>query len=110
MFRNIIIVSLLTVVFSCVEKAETSLEKGIWRAELQLTENEVLPFNFEVINKDSLKIFNAEEVINVTEISTINDSVRINMPVFEGYISAVIRNGQLEGDFIKESLNRVVPF
>jgi hypothetical protein len=77
---------------------------------LQLTETELLPFNFEVTSRDALKIFNAGEVIMVTDIEYSNDTIVIKTPVFEGYIKAVVKDGTLKGSFIKVSLDRVVPF
>ena len=110
MLKKLLITSLLFMVFSCGEKETNTLELGIWRAELQLTDTEVLPFNFEVVASESLKIFNGEEVIQVDEISYEQDSMVIKMPVFEGYIKAELKEGKLDGKFIKKSLNRVVPF
>ncbi len=110
MFRNLSIIIVLATLFSCNSNRPESLEEGMWRAQLQLTENETLPFNFEVTSEKSLKVFNAEEVIQVNEISYRNDTVRIQMPVFEGYIEAVLSKGKLRGSFVIESLDRSVPF
>ncbi|WP_323789616.1 TlpA disulfide reductase family protein [Psychroserpens sp.] len=98
------------ILFSCKKEESNDLKLGIWRAELQVTQDEVLPFIFEVTSAQSLKIFNAEEVILVNDISYSNDTIVFKTPVFEGYVEAVVSNGNLKGNFIKESLNRVVPF
>ncbi|MFC4721637.1 peroxiredoxin family protein [Geojedonia litorea] len=108
--RKILGILLIIVSFSCKKAPEYVLKTGDWRAELQVSEQETLPFNFEVTSPNSLKIFNASEVIFVDEVFYSNDSVRINMPAFEGYISAKINDNTLQGGFIKESLDRVVPF
>ncbi len=101
----------ILLMFSCKqEKANNKLELGTYRAVLHVSESETLPFNFEVVSEVSLKIFNAEEVINVDDIEYKNDSVYIKMPVFEGFIEAKIRDSKLTGNFIKTSLNRIVPF
>ena len=96
--------------FSCKTKESNDLKLGVWRAELQVTPDEVLPFVFEVTSPQSLKIFNADEVILVNDITYSNDTIVFKTPVFEGYVEAVINNGSLKGSFIKESLDRVVPF
>jgi len=96
--------------FSCKKEGNNDLKLGIWRAELQVTPQEVLPFIFEVTSQQSLKIFNAEEVILVNDISYSNDTIVFKTPVFEGYVEAVIHKDGLKGNFIKESLDRVVPF
>jgi thiol-disulfide isomerase/thioredoxin len=101
--------------FSCkneskVETAkENQLKTGTYRAVLQTKDNQQLPFVFEVESKDKLKIYNADEVIEVDEIKYRNDSVFITTPVFEGYIATTFEGDNLKGSFIKESLNRVVP-
>ncbi|MEH6537272.1 MAG: TlpA disulfide reductase family protein [Psychroserpens sp.] len=110
MIRKLLVLPIIALLFSCNMNRPESLQEGVWRAELQVTEAEVLPFNFEVTSRDALKIFNAEEVIMVTDIIYSNDSVVFKAPVFEGYIEAVVKNGKLNGSFIKESLDRVVPF
>ncbi len=110
MLKQLLFVLVFTTYFSCNLNRPDPMEIGTWRAELQLTDTEILPFNFEVTAKESLKIFNAEEVIQVNEITYSNDTVRIQMPVFEGYIEAVHSKGKLTGNFINESLGRVVPF
>lgn len=96
--------------FSCASGEDNDLKLGVWRAELQVSPNEVLPFNFEVTSQQSLKIFNAEEVILVNDISYVNDTIVFKTPVFEGYIEAVLNKESLKGNFINKSLGRVVPF
>ncbi len=76
--------------------------------------NVVLPFNFS-LGKDknagyTLEIRNAEERIQVEEISINGDSIIIQMPVFEGYIAGTFTDKSMSGEFIKESLERYVPF
>ncbi|WP_298899620.1 peroxiredoxin [uncultured Psychroserpens sp.] len=108
--RKLLFLPILFIFLSCNIDRPEALKEGVWRAELQLTDTEVLPFNFEVTSRDALKIFNADEVIMVTDINYSNDSIVFKTPVFEGYIEAVVKEGMLEGSFIKESLDRVVPF
>ncbi|WP_111684117.1 peroxiredoxin family protein [Winogradskyella tangerina] len=107
---------LALVMLSC--KNETKDQKGInnelkvgtYRATLEVQDNKELPFIFEVVSPTSLKIYNAEEVIEVDEIEYRNDSIFITTPVFEGYIAATFEGDNLSGSFIKESLDRIVPF
>nr|WP_321227861.1 TlpA disulfide reductase family protein [uncultured Psychroserpens sp.] len=108
--RKLLLLPVLLLIFGCNLNRPDALQEGVWRAELQLTETEVLPFNFEVTSRDALKIFNAGEIIMVTDIEYSNDTIVIKTPVFEGYIRAVVKDGTLKGSFIKESLDRVVPF
>lgn len=103
---------LVVLLWNCEEqKTPKYLETGTYRAVLDVQDGEKLPFIFEVESKDKLKIFNAEETIEVDEVEYRNDSVYITTPVFEGYIVAKISNEEsLRGFYVKESLNRVVPF
>lgn len=86
------------------------MKQGIWRGELEVSETETLPFNFEVTAKKGLKIFNADEVILVNDITYRNDSVFIKMPVFEGYLAVSLKDTIMNGNFINESLDRTLPF
>ncbi len=95
---------------SCKKKKENYLDTGLYRAVLTVQDHQELPFLFEVFNDSLLKIYNAEEVITVDEFVYQNDSVIIQTPVFEGYIKAKITANGLNGSYIKESYDRVVPF
>ncbi|MBQ4914951.1 TlpA family protein disulfide reductase [Maribacter sp. MMG018] len=102
-------------VFGCVEThKKQELSEGAWQGRLSVMDGEVLPFNFKVYKNTEenymLDIFNAEEVIKVDEVIFENDSLVIQMPVFEGYITAHFSSVQMKGAFIIESLERSVPF
>ncbi|MDN3493008.1 peroxiredoxin family protein [Winogradskyella bathintestinalis] len=113
--RYIILSLVLLSICSCKEnnKRDTKsqqLKIGKYRAVIDVQDQEELPFIFEVTSPNEIKIYNAEETIAVDEISYRNDSVFIKAPVFEGYIAAAFDGNNLNGSFIKESLDRVVPF
>ena len=109
--RHIIASLLILITISCKEESKVKeLKVGTYRAVLEVQDNEVLPFIFEVKSPTELNIYNAEEVIEVDEIEYRNDSIFINTPVFEGYIAAMFEGDNLKGSFIKESLDRIVPF
>ena len=109
--NKILIAVLITVCFSCNNKSIKALQKGTYRAVLEVKDHKELPFIFDVINKSKINILNADETILVDEITYKNDSVFIQTPVYEGYIAAKIKDdGNLEGFFIKPSLDRIVPF
>lgn len=97
---------------SCKDKKSSkTLKSGTYRAVLEVQDNEELPFIFDVDALGRIKIFNAEEIIETDEIEYRNDSVFIKAPVFEGYIAAKFEDDYtIKGSFIKESLDRVVPF
>ncbi|UJH67555.1 peroxiredoxin [Allomuricauda sp. SCSIO 65647] len=109
--RLSILVMLL--VCSCQEKKSVQLKEGSWWAKMQVSENEILPFNLDVTKNNGhyvFKVKNGEERVSVDEIAINGDSIIIKMPVFEGYIAGTFSDTEIIGDFIKESLDRVVPF
>ncbi|MFS4491523.1 TlpA disulfide reductase family protein [Maribacter sp. 2308TA10-17] len=104
---------LISILNSCTPQKEKSLAEGIWIAELTAMDDVILPFNFKlakVAENYEIEMYNAEEVITVNEIEIKNDSILIKFPVYEGYIAGTFTENSIEGKFIKESLDRVVPF
>ena len=106
---------LVLVIFlnSCSQEKSKVLTEGIWLAELTAMDNVMLPFNFKLIKAGEdyqIEIYNAEEVISVNEIEIVKDSIIIKFPVYEGYIAGRFTKKSIEGQFIKESLDRFVPF
>lgn len=110
MQKTLLLLFIFTLVSCNNESSVQKLKQGTYRATLEVMDNEVLPFIFEVGKDDKIKIFNAEEVIEDNRITYRNDSVFINFPVYEGYIAAVFEGDNFKGSYIKESLDRVVPF
>lgn len=113
--KNIYWVLLVFLIFAgCEEEPEKQLKIGEWWANLAVSDNEILPFNFILTKSDSasyvIEIRNSDEVVPVDEIEVFNDSIIIKMPVFEGYIAGKYTENTIKGSFIKESLNRIVPF
>lgn len=92
----------------CVEvsKPYDQIPPGIWRAELQLTPDYVLPFNFESSYSESGKleihVINAEERIPIQEISfgttkMLKDTIVMGFPLLDTYIEAEYRENVIEG-------------
>lgn len=112
---GIAVLSILLVLVGCKEeKPEVNLSEGIWLVELDVMDGQALPFNLKVAKKIdgsyAMQIFNAEEVIDVDEIEIKGDSIRLQTPVFEGYLTGTFTENKMKGLFIKESLDRIVPF
>ncbi|WP_044398561.1 peroxiredoxin [Lacinutrix sp. Hel_I_90] len=109
--RFIFLFSLAMLLFSCQERnTKKSLSLGNYRAELQVNDTVVLPFIFKVKDANHLTVFNAEEQIKVDEITYKNDSVFIEMPVFEALLAAKMENETLNGNFIIAGKERIIPF
>ena len=114
--KKLILMVLCIGVISC-KKDHKSVENEIvklpietFRAELKINDELSLPFNFKVKDSTHVTVFNAEEVIEVDEITYENDSVYIKLPVFEGVISAKIEDKILNGYFTIPEKNRKMPF
>ncbi|KAA2217035.1 TlpA disulfide reductase family protein [Maribacter flavus] len=113
--RKAFIPILLMLLSGCANSEKKSRPKeGIWQAKLEVKDKQILPFNFELTANAGetiqMKILNGDETILVDEILVEGDSILIKAPVFEGYISAKIDSESMDGVFVIESLDRVVPF
>jgi len=104
-------------IFSCKKdkQEEVIVDKefkvGSYRASLAIKDQKELPFVFKVDSAKQMTIFNAEEKIQVDDISIKGDSIFIKMPVFDAKITAVINEkGDLRGSYTKASKNAKVPF
>lgn len=99
---------------SCKDSTLNELKIGDWRGTMQVSNTEELPFNFELSKTEDgtllMTLKNADERVKVNEIILDKDSIIIKMPVFEGYIAGTYSETEIQGAFIKESLDRVVPF
>ena len=109
--KKIILLLVCVCALSC-ETPVPTLQTGFWRATLEVQDQKELPFIFEVKENGTLIIQNAEERITVDEIEIEGNRIRIQTPVFEGYFEGVISsdNNTITGEFIKPSLDRIVPF
>lgn len=112
---SIAVLSVLMLLVGCKQNSpKVNLSEGIWLVELDVMDNQVLPFNLKVNKKEdgsyAMQIFNAEEVIDVDEIVIKGDSIIMQTPVFEGYLAGTFTENSIQGQFIKQSLDRIVPF
>ncbi|MEO1485566.1 MAG: TlpA disulfide reductase family protein [Bacteroidota bacterium] len=113
-FLQILLFSLFISFTTSCENEVPILQTGQWRGVLQVSEKEELPFIFQ-LSKDTtdgyqMEIRNGEERVVVDGIVLSQDSIRIQMPFFEGYIEGTFTENEMKGEFIKESLSRIVPF
>lgn len=108
--RNLIGLLLVAISFSCQQEASETLEIGMYRGNLIAQDHQAMPFLFEVTSANSLKIYNADEVITVDEIEYSADSVYIKLPYFETVIAAKFDGRNLKGQWIEEDRDRSVAF
>ncbi|MEM9884513.1 MAG: TlpA disulfide reductase family protein [Bacteroidota bacterium] len=138
-FLGIIFLTLLQACV-VIDNQYTAVPPGIWRATLKLDgglnpiKEEViadvryedinqgeLPFNFEVIYEDEsnfyIEFINGEERIKAEDITygrnraTGRDSIVINFPVFDSYITAFYEEDVIEGKWVVNNKeNYSIPF
>ena len=108
--KQLFVIVLVLFFFSCNKEVSKKIPHGMYLGQLTVNDQEHIPFNFEVISDKSLKIFNADEVILVNDITYKNDSVYIKMPVFEGYIVAKLTEDGMVGRFFNDSFESELPF
>ena len=119
--KKAIIAVMALAVFSCkkqqkpAEQAAQAPKKefksGVYRGELTVKDRKFLPFNFTVNPDKTMVVYNAEERIDVDEISVKGDSVYIHMPVYDAHLTAkLLDNGDLSGFYFKGPKNVKVDF
>jgi len=108
--KNIFLFGLVLLFLSCNnEEVKHQLKNGMYKVELDVQDNEQLPFIIEVTSPGSLKAFNAEEVIDIDEVVYKGDSIYINFPVFRDYLAIkVVENGNWSGFYISPDRDRKV--
>lgn len=96
------------VTLSCSQES-TKPKPGPWRAVLQLDDEKEIPFLLEYKEDSTFVVINAEERIDIKDVSIKGDSIFISHPVFEGVIEGRFTQDSIIGNFIQENLNRQVP-
>ena len=107
--RYIIFVISLIFITSCNSGFSEQLNLVDYVGKLEVDKDKFLPFNFSVINDSTLVVKNSSEIVEFS-IEYSRDSIFINSKVFEGYIKGVLTDDKIDGVFVIESLDRVVPF
>jgi thiol-disulfide isomerase/thioredoxin len=108
---------LAIMLLSCLTGATAKIRTGVYRGVLTLdpTQGVELPFNFEVVyrsKKPLIIIRNADERIEVDEITIKGDSVNFRMPVFDTEFRTVRKGNNLEGIWINHyrTNKNIIPF
>ncbi len=110
----VLLLAVALLVTSCKREEDKKLTLGNWLAKMELSESQLLPFNFTLSldenGKYLVKMYNAEEEITVDEISIDGDSINIRMPIFDGHFTGTFSKNSMRGNFVEESKGRSVPF
>jgi len=107
--KKISFLLIIVLIVSCSKETKTP-KVGEWRAVLHLDDSKGIPFLFDYTDDNTIIMLNGEEEIEVTDVTFKNDSIIIAHPVFEGVFKGIFTEDSIYGDFIKPSLDRVVPF
>ncbi|NND88260.1 MAG: TlpA family protein disulfide reductase [Flavobacteriaceae bacterium] len=107
--RVCLLVLMIAMTVGCSDKSHMP-KIGEWSAVMETMDEKKLPFLLTIRADESITIYNGEETIEVDEITYKNDSIIIQMPVFEGVLKGKFTQDSISGVFVKPSLNRVVPF
>ena len=116
--KNLLLGIMILSIVACGKQQETinetiqkELKEGSYRASIATVDQKEIAFVFEVDKQLNIIIHNAEEKITVDEVSVENDSVTINLPVFDAHIKAqILDNGNLNGFYAKGPKYTKVPF
>lgn len=104
--RAIVYSLIFSFCIGCTGRDKNQLKEGAWRGVLFPDTADAsleLPFNFELKKKDTsytITILNAEERIEVEEVSLLGDSVFIRMPVFDSEFKCRLSDDSLNGVWI----------
>jgi thiol-disulfide isomerase/thioredoxin len=58
------------------------IKKGVWIAQLQLNNSDVLPFQLEIVDNNTLTVLNGDERIRLSAPEVKNDSIHVRFPFF----------------------------
>jgi len=103
-------IALTSLVFGACQKQAPKPLPGHWQGQLTLQDQRILPFDLEWKNDSLMIVANASERVAFIDIEYSGDSIFIYHPVFEGEFRGVVGQDQIQGQWVKPSLERYVPF
>lgn len=107
-----ILLLVFTAIASCSNPKSYHLKEGNWKLSFLLQEKENIKAPITTVVKNgNWNIKNALEVIKVSDIKIVKDSIFIRPPFFEGYFAGqFIDADKITGNFIKPNMEQSVPF
>ncbi|MBJ6118948.1 TlpA family protein disulfide reductase [Pontibacter sp. BT310] len=91
-----------------MDAANQTIKAGTWRVALQHADGVEIPFIMEAETRNDstiLYLINGEERILVDEISTVGDSVKIRLHIFDADLIAKVDDGKMAGRFVRNDLS-----
>ena len=108
--RAFFVLSIISILLTSCSESAKAPRIGEWHVILDLGAGKELPFTMEYRANDQIVFFNADEAIEMSAVVRTGDSILILHPVFEGVFKGIYTEETITGDFIKPSLDRIVPF
>src|ERR1044072_186005 len=96
----------LITAFATTSFANLPMPTGWWRATLQRKDGNTIDFNVSMQYKNGKPIWyirNASEKITITAIEQKQDSILVQMPLFESEFRLQFNNNTLQGEWIKKT-------
>ena len=95
--------------------ATAHAQQGNWHAQLERNDGNNIVFTFEWKTENGRPVWyikNAAEKLRVDNIKAIGDSFFVQMPVFESQIRFAVKDGKLDGEWLKRGAvkTQVLPF
>jgi len=89
-----------------------NITKGYWNAQLQLNENDILPFNLRIEKNNQITLINAEESILLDSASFFQDSLHVKFPFFNSELIFIATKKELNGYWVnyQKGPNYKIPF
>jgi thiol-disulfide isomerase/thioredoxin len=96
MKKIILVLLLFTVLPLNAISKEKKIKQGIWRAALKISENKLLPFNFNYDKTEhTVTIFNADEKITLNTLHIKGKNFTLSFPIFNSEIIGTIDSKKL---------------
>jgi len=77
-----------------------NVTKGYWNAQLQLNDNNILPFKLKVEKNNRITLINAEESIQLDSVYVLQDSLHVRFPFFNSELIFVATKKELKGYWV----------
>ncbi|MBC7653598.1 MAG: TlpA family protein disulfide reductase, partial [Oligoflexus sp.] len=97
------------IILNSCDKPSNKLQVGTWRGALATESGAEIPFNFDVVDsagKYYIEIINSSERLKVDEITHLDDSIHIKLPLFDSEINGTLVDGKINGTWTKHLANK----
>ena len=99
MYKIILLLILISLNPTSSIGRDKKISSGIWRTELKIGNNKIIPFTFNYHQKENkIVIINATEMIELKYISINKDEITVGFPIFNSeFIGKIKSKKRIEG-------------